>query len=170
MSWCAIGLDNPKSPGNVGSIIRSCGCFAADEIFYTGERYDRAQKFHTDTANARATLPLTHKESLFISLPEKTQTVCVELVENAIALPQFQHPEHCLYVFGPEDNNLTQQCIDQCDQVVFIPARHCLNLSATVNIVLYDRWMKSQNELSKEDYNQMIRTSRDCRNNLSTTA
>ena len=170
MSWCAIGVDNPKSPGNVGSIMRSCGCFAADEIFYTGERFDRAQKFHTDTANFRATLPLTHKESLFDDIPENTSIVSVELVENAIPLPQFQHPEHCLYVFGPEDNNLSQQCINQSDKVVFIPTRHCLNLSATVNIVLYDRWMKSPNELSKEDYNQMIRNSRDCRNNLSTTA
>ena len=48
-SIVTIGLSNPKSPTNVGSVLRAAGCFQADGILYTGERYSRAAEFCTDT-------------------------------------------------------------------------------------------------------------------------
>ena len=38
-----ICLTNPKSPTNVGAVLRAAGCFGANEILYTGNRYDRAK-------------------------------------------------------------------------------------------------------------------------------
>jgi len=169
--YCAVGLCNPKSPANVGAVLRACGCFSADQIFYTGTRYDRAERFYTDTANRRDDIPLTRVNDLLFtdnknSENDGIQSVCIELCEDAIPLPQFQHPERALYLFGPEDSSLSQDLINTCDHVVFIPTQGCLNISASVNVVLYDRSSKRAPALDASQNNKLIRRSRDCRNNL----
>ena len=55
----SIGLTNPKSPTNVGAVMRAAGCYQADAVYYTGKRYARAAAFQTDTKNVAATTPLT---------------------------------------------------------------------------------------------------------------
>ena len=37
-----IALSDPKSPANVGAVMRAAGCFGADAVFYTGNRYARS--------------------------------------------------------------------------------------------------------------------------------
>ncbi len=166
-SHCAVGLCNPKSPSNVGSVIRACGCFSADQIYYTGSRYDRAEPFYTDTANRRSKLALTKVDDLILTAVEdKLETVCIELCENATSLLEFTHPEQALYLFGPEDHSLSQDTIDSADHVVFIPTYGCLNLSASVNVVLYDRAMKQKPALDTKQSNDLVRKSRDCKNRL----
>ena len=34
--YSCIGLFNPKSPENVGSIMRAAGCYGVSSVFYTG--------------------------------------------------------------------------------------------------------------------------------------
>jgi tRNA(Leu) C34 or U34 (ribose-2'-O)-methylase TrmL len=70
--------------------------------------------------------------------------VAVELTQNAELLTHFDHPENALYVFGPEDGSLGQVILRHCHRFLAIPAAHCLNLAAAVNVVLYDRRMKRQ--------------------------
>ena len=38
--YCAIGLVNPKSPENVGAVMRAAGCYGANEVYYTGQRFE----------------------------------------------------------------------------------------------------------------------------------
>ncbi|MFT6288444.1 MAG: tRNA(Leu) C34 or U34 (ribose-2'-O)-methylase TrmL [Alcanivorax sp.] len=160
-STVSIGLINPKSPVNVGLIMRASGCFQVDSVFYTGERYDRAAPFNTDTQNASLSIPLTWVPSLPHEVADDTQVVCVELVEGAIPLPAYQHPGKALYIFGPEDGTINQKIIDRADSVVFMPTIGSLNLAAAVNVLLYDRLSK----LPVGDcYKTLIRESRD-RNN-----
>lgn len=159
----SIGLINPKSPTNVGAIMRAAGCYRVNSVYYTGQRYDRAVKFQTDTKSVQQHIPLIAVDSLFQSLPENTQIVCVELVEGATALPDFSHPENAHYIFGPEDNSISQDIIDRADSVVYIPTVGCMNLAATVNVVLYDRLAKSSDTLYGDD---LIRQSRDKNNRV----
>lgn len=162
-SKVTIGLSNPKSPTNVGAVLRAAGCFQADSILYTGVRYDRAAAFCTDTQNLSKSIPLTGVSCFIESAPENAKIVVIELAENAISLADFQHPENAFYVFGPEDGTVKQKVVNQADSVVYIPTVGCLNLAATVNIVLYDRCAKSQ---QKEEGNELIRQSRDMNNRL----
>jgi tRNA(Leu) C34 or U34 (ribose-2'-O)-methylase TrmL len=162
-SRVSIGLCNPKSPTNVGAVMRAAGCFGADTVLYTGERYDRAAPFNTDTQNAACRIPLTWVASLPEAVPENAKLVCVELVEGAIPLPEFQHPDCACYIFGPEDGTLRQQDINSADAVVFIPTTGCMNLAATVNVVLYDRMAKSPHRVIGDE---LIRQSRDANNRL----
>jgi tRNA(Leu) C34 or U34 (ribose-2'-O)-methylase TrmL len=87
--------------------------------------------------------------------------VCVELVEGAIPLPEYQHPDQAFYVFGPEDGTISQALIDHADDVVYVPTRGCMNLASTVNVVLYDRMAKSALIIAS---NELIRQSRDHNN------
>lgn len=57
-SQVTIGLTNPKSPTNVGAVMRAAGCYQVDEVKYTGQRYEKAAKFHTDTKSATRNIPL----------------------------------------------------------------------------------------------------------------
>lgn len=138
-----IGLVNPKSPENVGMVMRAAGCYAANKVFYTGERFDRARKFFTDTKNAHEKIPLQRVDDLLTSVPAGIKIVAVELIEGAIPLIIFEHPPQAYYIFGPEDGSLSQTILDACDHVVYIPTIGCMNLAATVNVVLYDRLAKS---------------------------
>lgn len=138
-----IGVVNPKTPTNMGAIMRAAGCYQVTAVRYTGERFAYAVKYHTDTKDIFGKIPLQYVDSLLDGIPTTTKIVCVELVEGAEALPEFIHPEHALYIFGPEDGSIPQELIDRADHVVLIPTLGCMNLAATVNVVLYDRLAKS---------------------------
>ncbi len=158
-----LGLSNPKSPSNVGAIMRAAGCFGVDAVFYTGERYQQAARFATDTKNHTDNIPLQHVASLLDGVAEGMKIVAVELAEGATPLPEFTHPEQACYLFGPEDGTLAQTLIDKADAVVYIPTTSCLNLAATVNVLLYDRLAKSPLDFANDE---LIRRSRDTNNRL----
>jgi tRNA(Leu) C34 or U34 (ribose-2'-O)-methylase TrmL len=166
-SRISIGLSNPKSPSNVGAVMRAAGCFQADAVFYTGERYPRAARFRTDTKDSHRHIPLTGVDSLLEHIPQGAQVVCVELAEGAVPLPEFRHPDNAFYLFGPEDGSLSQAVIDRADAVVYVPTYGCMNLAATVNVLLYDRRAK---ESAAIDHNALIRRSRDTNNRLKAKA
>lgn len=143
-----IGLVNPKSPTNVGMVMRAAGCYEAAAVFYTGERFERAKKFATDTKNASSKIPLQRVEQLqdaiaAQALAEGAVLVAIELIEGATPLMDFVHPEHAYYIFGPEDGSIKKELLDHCAHVVYIPTIGCMNLAATVHVLLYDRMAKS---------------------------
>lgn len=157
-----IGLIEPKSPTNVGAVLRAANCFGVNSVFYTGSRYDRAEKFNTDTKNARSHIPLCGVEDLLQHVSANTKVVCVELVVGALLLPNFDHPENVFYIFGPEDGTIAPSLLDHADSVVYIPSASSLNLAASVNVVLYDRLAKSDLGFANDAY---IRKIRDTNNN-----
>ena len=158
-----IGLYNPKSPTNVGAVLRAAGCYDAAQVRYNGTRYSRAVKFQTDTQNSQERIQLVEMEDLTANVADDVEIVCVELVVGATALPHFTHPENAIYVFGPEDGSLPQEMVDKAHHVVYVPTHGCMNLAATVNVVLYDRLLKSGIVF---DNDEIIRGSRDNNNNI----
>lgn len=158
-----IGLVNPKSPTNVGMVMRAAGCYEADAVFYSGVRFDRARKFATDTKNAQSKIPLTHVENLMEAPVASAKFVAIELIEGATPLMDFVHPEQAFYIFGPEDGSLKKEIVDYCDHVVYIPTVGCMNLAATVHVVLYDRMSKSGKAVIEE---RPIAENRDVNNKL----
>jgi len=177
-SYVTIGLTNPKSPSNVGAVMRAAGCYCVDQVLYTGQRYANAAKYNgskhnTDTKNAHEKIPLKaagdfeNIEYLRAELPENTKIICVDLVEGATPLPHFQHPEQAIYIFGPEDGTISQSVINKADGVVYVPTVGCMNLAASVNVLLYDRLAKSlvnSNQIDSD--NVLIKKSRDTNNKV----
>lgn len=76
-------------------------------------------------------------------IPYDAVPVAVDLVDDAVSLPEFKHPQRAFYVFGPEDGTLGKSVLDWCSVRVMVPTHFCMNLAATVNVVLYDRLAKS---------------------------
>lgn len=70
---------------------------------------------------------------------------------GATPLPEFHHPEKALYVFGPEDGTISQAVIDKADAVVFVPTVGCMNLAGSVNVLLYDRLVKSDLSMTNDE-------------------
>ena len=134
-----VGLVSPKHSVNVASILRAAKCYNANFITYTGKRYS---KHVADTASAIRQIPLFHAttiEHLFDYIPFGCVPVAVDLVEDAVSLNDYNHPEQAFYIFGPEDGTLGSRVLSKCRDKVCIPTNGCMNLAATVNVVLYDR-------------------------------
>jgi tRNA(Leu) C34 or U34 (ribose-2'-O)-methylase TrmL len=107
-------------------------------------------------------IPLTGVTCLLDEVPENMTIVCVEFALNATPLPEFKHPDSAFYIFGPEDGTISQDVIDRADAVVYVPTKGCMNLSASVNVLLYDRMIKSYKMVEGND---LIIQSRDTNNN-----
>jgi tRNA(Leu) C34 or U34 (ribose-2'-O)-methylase TrmL len=137
--FCCVALDNPKTSVNVGSALRAAGVYGANMIVVSGLRYTKAP---TDTMRHHRHLPLLQVTDLHDAIPFDCVPVAVELVSSAMPLPEYKHPERAFYVFGAEDATLDHRVLSWCRDVVYIPTTGCMNLAATVNVVLYDRMCK----------------------------
>lgn len=143
--FAAIGLDNPKSNINVGSVLRAAGVYNASLVAASGGRW-RSEK--TDTMKAYRHMPFINNiEDLHSVIPFNCVPVAVDLIEGATPLHEYQHPERAFYVFGAEDATLGKRVLSWCKDTIYIPTERCMNLAATVNVVLYDRLAK---QLSKQ--------------------
>lgn len=166
-SQVSLGLVNPKSPDNVGSVLRAAANYRVDKVFYTGDRYPRAIERKARSVDMSRKISkgvlISGVECLTDAVTEGMKIVCVEFAVNAIPLPEYQHPENVLYIFGPEDGSIDQEIIDQAHAVVYVPTVGCMNLSASVNVLLYDRLVKKANY---DASNTLIRKNRDTNNRL----
>jgi len=139
--FAAIGLFRPKTPQNVGGVLRAAHVYGAAMVAIQGDR--TPVRSHQDTTKAYRHIPILRGDDLFALSPFDCVPVAVDLVDGATSLPFFVHPERAFYVFGPEDGTLGRQHLDRCRHRVMVPTRYCMNLAATVNVVLYDRAAKA---------------------------
>jgi tRNA(Leu) C34 or U34 (ribose-2'-O)-methylase TrmL len=89
-----------------------------------------------------------HANDLRDVIPYGSIPVAVDLVDGAISLPQYYHPERAFYIFGPEDGTLGDSVLSWCRDRIMVPTDYCMNLAATVNVVLYDRMVKRMAEVA----------------------
>ncbi len=145
--FCGVALQNPLNGFNIGAALRACGCFDSSFLVVQGTRYkERNSDFKCmDTEFARKRLPM------FLGVPSivpfisfDTDVVIIERTKDAIALPEFQHPRRCMYLYGPEDGSVDASMIPDGIKKhhVYIPSNGSLNLSACVYMTLYDRKAK----------------------------
>ena len=137
--YAAIGLHKPKDPLNIGQALRAAGCYGAAMLAASGTRYRRSK---TDTQAAHRHMPLLECDDLKLVLPFDCVPVAVDLIDGACDLTKYKHPERAFYIFGPEDGTLGDDVLAWCRDVIYVPTKYCMNLAATVNVVLYDRAAK----------------------------
>lgn len=141
--YAAIGLDNPKSAANVGSVLRAAGCFDVGMVCIGGKR--APVRSCTDTQKVYRHMPVLRGD-LHDLAPFDCVPIAVDLVRGAKPLPAYTHPERAFYVFGAEDATLGDRVLSWCRDVIYVPSEFCLNLAACVNVVLYDRMVKAQRQ------------------------
>jgi tRNA(Leu) C34 or U34 (ribose-2'-O)-methylase TrmL len=152
MADVAIILEDVLYPHNLAAAIRAAACFGASHVVWTGDRFEfsagerlpreERMKGYTDVHLRRAHRPLDYVAHVYG--PGQLTPVCVELTPGAAPLWTFEHPERAVYVFGPEDGHVSAGLRAKCHRFVYIPAHHCLNLAAAVNVVLAHRAMQRE--------------------------
>lgn len=142
--FAAVGLWKPKDPSNIGGVMRAAFVHGAQLVCVAGERpWHRRTRFRTDTPMAWRHMPTLQGDDLKTMAPFGSSAVAVDLVPDATPLHRFKHPRSAFYIFGPEDGTLSDEILQWCVHRVYIPTRYCMNLAATVNVILYDRAAKS---------------------------
>lgn len=140
--YFGIGILNPKTEENIGTLWRSAFIMGASFIFTIGKRY---KKQASDTPQSWKHIPLFHHENFeaFINaMPYDCKLVGIELSERSIPIKEYKHPERCVYLLGAEDNGLSNEAINRCHEIVILPGDICLNVSVAGSVVLYDRISK----------------------------
>lgn len=137
-----IGIQNGKTPENLGVLWRSAQNMGASYIFTIGNRY---AKQACDTHKAVGAMPYFHYESFddfYKHIPKGAQLVGVELDVKAVPLETFEHPRRCVYLLGAEDHGLSNKAIEKSLHLVKFDTPQSLNVSVAGSIVMYDRRMK----------------------------
>lgn len=137
-----IGIQNGKTPENLGVLWRSAQNMGASYIFTIGNRY---AKQACDTHKAVGAMPYFHYESFddfYSNLPKGAMLVGVELDEKAEDLETFTHPRRCVYLLGAEDHGLSKLAKEKSHFLVKFQSILSLNVSVAGSIVMYDRQVK----------------------------
>lgn len=137
--FAAIGLVNPKTNLNVGMATRAAGCYQAAMVAVQGKRFHEAK---TDPSSSWRHFPLIQTDDLMSVIPYDCVPVAVEFIKESTSLPTYVHPERAFYIFGPEDGSIPKEIMKRCRDVIYVPTQQCMNLAATVNVILYDRLAK----------------------------
>ncbi len=138
--YFGIGVEGISKPMNVGSLFRSAHAFGADFVFAiaTAVNIRAIQKYHTSETAKH--VPLYEFASVDeMKLPRGCRLVGVELLDEAVDLPSFAHPERAAYVLGPERGSLSRDLQARCDFMVRIPTSFCVNVGIAGAILMYDR-------------------------------
>ncbi|MFT5890834.1 MAG: tRNA G18 (ribose-2'-O)-methylase SpoU [Dokdonia sp.] len=134
-----IGIQNGKTPENLGVLWRSAQNLGASFIFTIGNRY---AKQASDTHNAVKSMPYFHYDTFaefYKHLPKGARLVGVEMHETSQPLETFEHPRRCVYLLGAEDHGLSKEAIEKSHFLVQFPSELSLNVAVAGSIILYDR-------------------------------
>ena len=137
--YSCIAADSPKDMHNFGGLLRAAHCYNASMLVLGNDRYKHSP---SNTTKAYKHIPFLRVKDVFDVLPFDCVPIAIDLIEGAIPLPEYKHPERAFYIFGPEDGTLGERITSRCKDIVYIPTQFCMNLAATVNVVLYDRLTK----------------------------
>lgn len=148
MKLPAVILIDPKYPRNVAGVLRACASWEIPTLRWTGDRVrldnpgERLPR--EERMRSYRTVDFRRVERPFDELPKPCTPVAVEFRQSSESLFVFDHPPdpQGVYVFGPEDGHLPPAVLGLCHRFVIIPSKHCLNLAAAVNVILYDKRFK----------------------------
>lgn len=138
--YFGIGVEGVSKPMNIGSLYRSAHAFGAEFVFAIAPAVDLRAVNRADTSRTARHIPFYEFASVDeLQLPRGCRLVGVELLDEAVDLPSFSHPDRAAYVLGPERGSLSPRLAGRCDFIVRIPTRFCINLGTAGAILMYDR-------------------------------
>lgn len=145
--YFGIGIYQPKTVENVGTLWRSAYQMGASFIFIIGERwskYKRRLSYNADTCKSPRHIPLYEYESyedFKKNRPMLCQLVGIEFCERSVPIANFVHPQQCIYLLGSEDGGLPKEVMDDCQHILELPSIRTpsYNVAVAGSLVMYDR-------------------------------
>ena len=139
-----IGVYQPKTSHNIGTLWRSAYILGASFIFIVDGKYNHQ---NSDTSKTWSKIPLFKYKDFdhfYKSMPHSTQLVGIEMTDEAEKIGDFIHPPRASYLLGSEDHGLPEKIIKRCHQLIQLPGLGSLNVAVTGSIVIYDRINKNR--------------------------
>lgn len=139
-------LDDIRSALNVGSVFRTCDCFAVQKVILCGITAKPPHKEIFKTAiGATESVEWEYKESVVdaISTLEETTVLSVEQTTDSVKLDDLTSIDlkgRIAIVLGNEVKGVSEDAISQSDYCLEIPqygTKHSLNVSVCAGIVLW---------------------------------
>ena len=138
--YFGIGIEGASKAMNVGALFRTAHAFGASFVFTVAAAYDEEEGKRSDTSAATNSLPFyAFPDAAALRLPKGCALVGIELLDDAVALPSFRHPQAAAYVLGPERGRLSPELVGRCDHVVKIPTAFSINVGLAGALAMYDR-------------------------------
>lgn len=142
--YFGIGIYQPKTNENIGTLWRSALNFGASFLFTIGSRCMIDQP--SDTTKSHKHIPFyvyPDFESFVHVLPNGCRLVGVEQSEGSVDVASFEHYDRACYLLGSEDNGLPKKVIPYCTGgIIHIDTPNCLNVAVAGSIIMYDRQHK----------------------------
>jgi tRNA(Leu) C34 or U34 (ribose-2'-O)-methylase TrmL len=147
----SIHLVNPKTPANVGGVLRALSIFGSgeDKLTWSGDRVHDALLRYTGTAMGKKAKRLPREErmkqydiewgSAVPSLMGSRRSVSRSFRARSFCLSSSTQRTRCTCSGRRMAPKGTRHA---CHYFVTIPTKHCGNLAAMANVVLYDRLVK----------------------------
>ena len=145
-------LDNIRSLNNIGSVFRTSDAFRIEKIYLCGITATPPHKDIQKTAlGSTESVDWEYAESSLALLKKlqsnDIQVLSIEQAEKATMLNEFTPKKNQKYalVFGNEVKGVSQEVINNSDQVIEIPqygTKHSLNVSVSCGVVLWDVFSK----------------------------
>jgi tRNA G18 (ribose-2'-O)-methylase SpoU len=138
--YFGIGAEEISKPMNLGALMRTAHAFGASFFFTVNAHPKVREAYNSDTSRSfdhMAYYPYDTPDDL--RLPKGCALVGIELTDEAVELPRFQHPQAAAYVLGRERGSISPALLSRCAHVVKIPTKFCVNVGLAGALVMYDR-------------------------------
>lgn len=138
--YFGIGAEEISKPMNLGALMRTAHAFGASFFFTINAHPKVREAYNSDTSRSFDHMPYyAYDTPADLRLPKGCALVGVELTDDAVELPRFQHPQAAAYVLGRERGSLSSALLARCKHVVKIPTKFCINVGLAGALVMYDR-------------------------------
>jgi TrmH family RNA methyltransferase len=139
-----VALEHLRSPGNLGSLLRTCDAVGATGVVFTGDDVDPY-----DPSAVRATMGSLFRQRLLRATPEEIARVnrygeyivVGATPEAARDFRTLSYRRPALLVLGSERSGLSEAQRALCDELVRIPmcgSCDSLNLAVAASVLLYE--------------------------------
>lgn len=138
--YFGIGAEEISKPMNLGALMRTSHAFGASFFFTVNANPKVRDAYNADTSRSFDHMPYYPWPNIEeMRLPKGCALVGIELTDDAVELPRFQHPQAAAYVLGRERGSLSPEMLARCQFVVKIPTKFCINVGLAGALVMYDR-------------------------------
>lgn len=147
-----VVVDNVRSLNNIGSLFRTCDCFAVERIALCGiSACPPSAEIHKTALGAEDTVAWSYHESALDAVEalraEGRLVCCLEQVKGSVPLDEFvPDPGRGLaLVLGNEVDGVDQAVVDACDVCIEIPqfgTKHSLNVTVSAAIAIWQIYVR----------------------------
>ena len=139
--------DHLMTPDNLGAMIRIADNIGASEMCFLGEESrHKLGKVRRSAASSRDNIRwyFTEETDLHKIVPQGKTIVAIETADNATCIYDTPLPKNAAFIVGSERDGLSEQLLQQCDLVVYIPVpgpTRSLNVSHAAAVALFE-WQR----------------------------